>query len=457
MLGSAGLSVFGNHGHQSANVRPGNRLGRTSRMSARRHAVLAALEGLTFAGISVAGDWKPPEVALSRQAYEAQYPMQTVTAAALEIEQLAATLGIDAAPDARPEVRPEAAVVSASASAISASSEYVSSQLQDANDAVGRPPMIVAEFLDQHAAALANVFAAASGSREIAWDLDVSLGTKSPVPSWSGLTALQKVIAAQVLLDLYRSDSAAALEGIEAIWQVARSLAARPELLSQLMAMVQARLAVGLLRKVRAPAYGWEMRLREGEFHQGFLAAFQNDAWPSADAPGRAGDAETVARIYRRFADGLVERSPCAWTTTDLQHSWDVAISGDTDPNEIDLTNSSGSIIRMLLRSYRLLFDSELTALILDARAERAASREDAWPLRLPDLESHVCPGHFFVYARRGGMTLAFEGSAPGTGEATLTLPSTFRGAPPPTPTPTPTKLHTVLTPTPPAHRLLGR
>ena len=73
----------------------------------------------------------------------------------------------------------------------------------------------------------------------------MSLGTKSPVPSWCGLTSLQKVIAAQVLLDLYRSDPAAALEGIEAIWQVARSLAARPELLSQLMAMVQARLAVG--------------------------------------------------------------------------------------------------------------------------------------------------------------------------------------------------------------------
>jgi hypothetical protein len=426
-------------------------------MGTRRPHVLAALGGLAFAGVSVAGDWKPPEVALSRQAYEAQYPKQSATAAALEIEQLAATLGIDAAPDARPEVRPEAAVVSATASAISASSEYVSNQLRDANDTVGRPPTIVAEYLDQHAAVLANVFAAASGRREIAWELDVSLGTKSPVPSWGGLTALQKVVAAQVLLDLYRSDPAAALGGIEAIWQVARSLAARPELLSQLMAMVQARLAVGLLRKVRAPAYGWETRLREGEFLQGFLAAFQNDAWPAADHPGMTGDVETLARIYRRFADGLVEKSPCAWTSADLQHAWDVAISGETDPNEIVLTISSESIIRMLMRSYRLLFDSELTALILDARAERAASREDAWPSRLPDLESHVCPGRFYVYGRAGGMKLDFEGPAPGTGEATLTLPSTFRGAPPPTPTPTPTKSRAILTPTPPAHRLLGR
>ena len=109
----------------------------------------------------------------------------------------------------------------------------------------------------------------------------------------------------------------------------------------------------------------------------------------------------------------------------------------------------------MLMRSYRLQFDSELTALVLEARAERAASRDDDWPSRLSDLESKVCPGRFYVYARAGAMTLAFQGPVPGTGESTLTLPSTFRGAAAPTRTPTPRP--PALTPTPPAHRLLGR
>jgi hypothetical protein len=265
---------------------------------------------------------------------------------------------------------------------------------------------------------------------------------------------VQKVIAAQVLVDLRRQDWAAALAGIEAIWQIARSLAARPELLSQLMAGVQARLDVGLLRKLRVPAYGWETRLRHGEFLQSLLAALQNDAWPWADHPGMAGDVETVSRIYRRFADGLAERSPCAWTAADLQQSWDVAISGETDPN-VEIMQSPESIIRLLVRSYRLLLESELTALILEARAERAASRDDEWPPRLSDLESKVCPGHFYVYARTGAMTLGLDRSALGTGEGTLTLPLTFRGASAPTRTPTPRPPG--LTPTPPAHRLLGR
>ncbi len=100
-------------------------------------------------------------------------------------------------------------------------------------------------------------------------------------------------------------------------------------------------------------------------------------------------------------------------------------------------TIASGSIIDMLMRSYRLLLDSELTALVLEARAERAASREDQWPARLPNLESTVCPDRFYTYRRAGGITLAFEGSAPASDSGGLTLPLSFHGEPPPTPTPT--------------------
>jgi len=420
-------------------------------------AVLALL-ALLGACPALAQDGKPPAPALSRQAFEEEYPKQGTSAAALEIAELAGKLGLDATVDASPEARPSLDTTTASGRAVGACSEYVTAQLQDSSDVVGPPPPVVVRFLEEHAAALGAIVAAASGRREIAWDIDVTLGTRSPVPGWAGLTLLQRVIAAQALVDLRRQDSAAALAGIEAIWQIARSVAARPELLSELIAMAQARLAVGLLRKVRVPAYGWETRLREGEFLQEFLAAFQNDAWPSADHPGMGENAEMLSRIYRRFADGLIAKSPCAWTSPDLQQAWDVAVSGETDPNDIEITISSDSIIRMLMRQYRFLLDSEMTALIVDARAERAASREDEWPARLPDLESKVCPGRFYRYDRAGGMTLAFVGPEPGIEESRLTLPPTFHGAPPPRkPTPTMTPTPSALTPTPTPHTLAER
>lgn len=410
-----------------------------------RRSIAAAAAAL-FSTPVPGDDWKPPEAASSRKAYEAQYPKQTATAAALEIELLAGKLGIHASYEARSEAERDGTIASDSEQALTATSDYVVHELQDPSDAVAPPPDVVQKFLEDNDATIAAIVAAASGRREVGWDLDVRLGAEAPVPYWYGLTRLQRVLAARALLDCQRGHPEEALQVIEVIWRIARSLAARPELLSQLMAINQARLAVGLLRKVRAPAYGWEARLREGQFFNACLAAFQNDPWAAGDS-AKSEDVETVARIYRRFADGLMAKDACAWNRDDLVHSWEVAISGEPDPTEIPITQYPESIMHNVARSYRLLLDSELTALVLEARAERAASREDEWPARLPNLVSSVCTGRSYVYRRAGGVTLALEGPAPGGPSEGLTLPLSFRGAPPPTRTPTPRPLPTPTAP----------
>jgi len=408
-------------------------------MTRSRSTVLAAFASMAVGvGGVAANDWKPPEAAMSRGAFEALYPKQSASAAALEIEELSSAIGIDAAQDSRAESCDKAERMAPSERARTVLTSYVTRELESPGDAVSAPPTVAARFMEENDAAVASIVSAASGRRDIVWDLDVTAGAKSPVPNWVGLTSLQRVLAARALLDLRRGDAASALDAIEAIWRIARSLAARPELLSQLTATAQARLAVGLLRKVRAPAYGWESRLREGEFFQAFLSAFQNDPWPAASDPQRTEEVETRTRIYRRFAQSLIENGACAWTREDLQHSWDVAVSGEKDPEQMLGTIAPGSIINMLMRSYRLLLDSELTALVLDARAERAASRDDEWPARLPNLESTVCPGRFYAFRRAGGITLAFEGNVPADESGGLTLPLKFQGAAPPTPNPSP-------------------
>lgn len=415
-------------------------------VSARRSA--AALAAALFVTHGIADDWQPPEPALSRKAYEMQYPNQTATAAALEIELLAAKLGIEAAAEARPTNRPDAAIASELEPAHAATFDYVVHELQDPSDAVAPPPDLVRRFLEDNDATIAALVAAASGRREVAWDLNLTLGKESPVPNWYGLTQVQRVLAARALLDCQRGNPYEALQAVEGIWRIARSLAERPELLSQTVATNQARFAVGLLRKLRAPGYGWESRLREAQFFSAFLASFQNDPWAAAESANTPEDVETVARIYRRFADGLIERSACAWRREDLQHAWDVAISGEPDPTEIEITQFPESIVAMVRRSYRLLLDSELTALILEARAERDASREDEWPARLANVGSAACPGRFYTYRRAGGVTISLEGPVPPEEDRGLALPLTFRGAPPPTRTPTPRPATTV-TPTP--------
>ena len=96
-------------------------------------------------------------------------------------------------------------------------------------------------------------------------------------------------------------------------------------------------------------------------------------------------------------------------------------------------TTGSENSLDSLNRWHRHLLDAELTALVLEARGEKAASRDGAWPARLENLESSVCPGSFWGYQRSssGDVTLAFEGRAPAVDRG-LILPLTFRSAPPP-------------------------
>jgi len=60
----------------------------------RRRVGAALLSASLAASPILAGDWTPPPVATTWKAYEAAYPKKNVSSAALEIESLAARLGI---------------------------------------------------------------------------------------------------------------------------------------------------------------------------------------------------------------------------------------------------------------------------------------------------------------------------------------------------------------------------
>jgi hypothetical protein len=428
-----------------------------------KRRVLATLVSVSLAASpTLGGDWTPPPVATSRKAYEAAYPKKTVSAAALEIESLAARLGIDAAPQGpavpdpddpekvvtlRPNDgrgRPAPELEKRMSSTISAVGEWAEHELAEPSAHVGPPAKPVSRFFEENGTTLDAIVSVASGSRPIDWELDVAQRAEAPLPNLPGLTRLQRVLATRALLQIRGGESDSALATIEGMWHLATSLADQPYLISQLIATRQERLIVGLLRKVDAPAVGWEQRLGQRSFYEALLAALQNDPWPMASDAQLAPSVETVARVYRRFVDGLVEMSACDWTKETLTHAWKVAASAEVASDGMLALVAWDSVVDMIPRAQRLLLDSELTGLVLQARGEKAASREGEWPARLPDLESSVCPGRFYTY-RRGadGVTIGFAGPLPNEDRPGLFLPMTFRGAPPPTRTPTPTPVPT--------------
>lgn len=423
----------------------------------RRAAPAFALSASLLATSPLAAQWEPPPVAVSRETFEAAYPKTTVSAAVLALETLSAALGNDMSPEDPERPHPDAEAAKAARASIGAVSSWVGHELEDPGERVGAPDASAAAYLSANAATIDRIVSVAAGSQEIAWDLDVARGSNAPVPNWLGVFRLQRILAARALLDVRNGNPDEALTVVEGMWRICEALAARPELISQLIVLAQARYAEGVLRKIPAPAYGWSDRLREQGLYHALLTALQNDPWTGAEDPARAEHAATRARVTRRFVEGLMARSVCEWTRDELAHEWEVAGSGEGAFEEDVNAMASEAVVDMLLRSNRFLLDSEMTALIVEARIDKSAARDGQWPEKLPNLESAVCPGRFYTYRRAGAALLEFPGPVPKSDRQGQTLPVTFRGAPPPTPTPTPTKPRPVLTPTPPAHRLLGR
>jgi hypothetical protein len=325
-------------------------------------------------------DWQPPRVAMSRTELEAEYPRRTVSAGVLEIERLSARLGIDTAPPGRAKVdpeneervtveipedgheRPDSELVKRTQATLSATSGWVNDELSQPSDRVGAPPESVSRFLDENAATIDSIVAIATKPAPLEWDLDVKAGLGAPIPNYPGLMRLDRVLAAHALIRVRAGEPQAALQAAEAMWHIGEGLASRPELIAHLIVAAKLKLIVGLLRKIDDPAFGWESRLRERGFFKAFLVAIQNDPWPASSDPEMQPMIEIMTRIYRRFADSLVEGEACEWTTDSLQHAWDVAKSGENGPEQVLMEIATPNFVEMVLRWRKVLLDSELTA-----------------------------------------------------------------------------------------------
>lgn len=379
-------------------------------------------------------EWRAPVPAASLKAFRTAFPKAPASVAALELEALTAHLGIDLAPkdDRRDHPNPEAA--KAYLALAPAIRQYVEGQLQEASESVEPPGEAVQKFLAEHAATLDAIVTVAAGRRRISWDTDVAAGFYAPTPNVLGQVRLQLALAARALDEARSQNPTAALQTIQGMWTLVQSLATRPEMVSQILVQSASRMVAGLLRKVDGPATEWVERLRGRGGFESFLAALQNDAWHLAGDPEVLEAIQGMTRVQRRFVGNLAARDPCGWTRRDLDQSWKAAASGEPAEVESMVTMGSENSLDSLNRWHRQLLDAELTALVLEARGEKAASREAAWPARLENLESSVCPGSFWGYQRSssGEVTVVFEGRAPAVDRG-LILPLTFRSAYPKT------------------------
>ncbi|HEU5249667.1 MAG TPA: serine hydrolase domain-containing protein, partial [Thermoanaerobaculia bacterium] len=405
------------------------------------------------------------EPAFFRSAFEARFPKTETSAAALEIERLAAELGIQMAPFESPEAtadernsegkspvpfvlkprknRPgpspelERSIHSAGVS------EFLNRELGIPDDRIGAPPPQLVRYLADNESGIAAIESLLLREPEIRWEIDVTRYPNGPLPNLTGLMRLQRLLAARALVKGGAGETDSALRTLDAAWRLNEVLSSRPELIAHLIVVAAAKIHVGVLRKLDSPAYGWSDRLRSRRLFSAYLAAFQGEAWADPNVQDLTGRAGTFGRILREIAEELSERDICSWTADGLKETWARAIR-DQSREEIPVADiAMPNLIETVERWRRFLVDAELTALVLDARAERAASRRRDWPGRLAGIGAEVCPRALWTYraGEDGTATFAFEGRIAETAAPGFKLPLRFTAGSPDAPTPRPEPL----------------
>ena len=396
-----------------------------------------------------------PSPATLRSAFEAQFPKTEASAAALELEGIAASLGVDLVPrqsagagdspfdehvpptfelkEERERSRPPAAVRASFQGFKANLAQFLDRELKTPEERIGVPPASIERYLATHESALSGAESLLLRETNIQWEMDVSRGASAPIPNLLGALELQRLFVARALLQERRGETEGALRTLDAAWRLNEVVSSRPELISQLIAVAAAKLQVGALRKLDSPAYGWADRLRSGSLYSAFLAAFQNQVWVSPDVKDLTGERGAFGRILRDVATQIQETDLCAWTLEKLQETWSRAVQAESREEAFVADISAPNLLDGFLRWRRYLIDAELTALILDARTERAASRGGMWPATLSGAGAGVCPKDRWSYRASPNRTatFAFEGRITESSSPAFRLPFRFTAGDP--------------------------
>jgi hypothetical protein len=410
--------------------------GKTGAILTLVSAALALIVALAviMAGLSA---WRVGQVERSwaatlgtRESILRRFPPSDADPAALELERLAAAIGIDLTPrTGTARARPGREQALAYSRAKTELGPYLNRQLGRTERAIDPPPAYVQTFIETHAAAIEAVRAQLESGRVPHWEMHIERGAQAPIPNLLGHIDLQKLLAVDALARLRAGDRETALRDLEAGWTLLRSLADSPLLICQLIAMSDGRIIAGLLRQVPEVPATWHARLREHDFRGPFLTALKYEGWHwtqwdrHVETAGlRAIAQRALVRLGRpyidyctadvsdRFRERLenLERvaALCDYDLAAHDASLDLPVPRWNVVGRLVMPHLGGALDRLA----RLELDVELTRLLFDLEAVRAA--QGAWPTALPGGGvSSACPRDRWTYSRAvdGGPTVALD------------------------------------------------
>lgn len=316
---------------------------------------------------------------------------------------------------------------------------YLEVQLKKTNNEVDIPPEKLRRYLNSQQENLENLRNYMLTHEKPRWQLEENLLTninESGI-NLQSIIDLQQVLALEILEKNRSQQTKEMLQTLEISWVINRSLMERPDLNSQIYALIVARMQAGVMRKIDGLSSQWQERLEDfakQEYPQGFLKALnreiflrtnliKNNFWQTlegrkilktdfSDTSDREKEAwlQTAYKVnillkpYFRFAavdywqnmqiifEQLPKQDICAFNADQFIKQTDAAVAAWNVPGQI----SQLSWVKIWHHVDHLILDLELTQKIIKLKELAAKNRN--WPENVPEISPSICKNAQWIY-----------------------------------------------------------
>jgi len=302
-------------------------------------------------------------------------------------------------------------------------------QVKHQRDALTPLPPAIANYLSTQQTQLLSAQQFILESPLPVWELQVATltGASQQTTTFFPVAGLQRLLLAQGI-SVYDDEPQSAAESFEAAWRLTEAIAARPDLLSQMLSGILQQQQATLLRYIALPREQWQARLSQDQ-QQSMLQAITFDQWneyQTLQQRTRSTAATSPEPAWRGLLDKqYLQFSQLDWLAARKRNHSQLAQQQlcqlDTaaeqfpvTPHRLNAFGQSGVTLfaQEWIKAGDRMLSAELTQKVIQAK--QLAHAEGQWPQQLIQLESQVCPGVAWNYERRtdGSMALWFGQSA---------------------------------------------
>ncbi|MEP0868814.1 hypothetical protein NDA01_03255 [Trichocoleus desertorum AS-A10] len=409
---------------------------------------------LGFASLPIACLWVANWVA-AEQEKQSQQQWQVFTTrfadsapnrAALQLEVLSARLGINLLGAKSDRLTPTA--VQQFEAIQPELQEFLDKQLEDATDAVEPLPPPLQKYLRANADTLDAIRQQGLQGEVPQWATAMPRPNATQVrPDFAGFVKLQRLLAIDALEKNRLGQPEAAIANLEASWRLTQGLRDRPELNSQVVALIMTKIQAGSLRKMQQLPPIWQQRLMEHDYRQSFQAALTWESWLVADLirktgllgkPEHAGLQQfwfSIRQPYLRLA-ALDAASKMRRAYTDLPQQNVCLFNPRTFDDDLGTSlalwnGEGGDMLFGFAQQWRtagyLMLDLEFTQKVLNTKALKTPEIASTIVTR----QSRICPHAQWIYRASPTQTwtLSFSQALERPARKTkgLVLPLTYR------------------------------